>query len=287
MADLVIYINDSPEEVVSAQGAPIVPVGGGGMPSAHAGSHTDGTDDIRDATSSQKGLATEAHIAAIEANTAKISADGSVTTHDDITSAGSGQITTTAERVAWNGKQDALTFDSVPTDGSANPVESNGVYDAVQIVQTGLDTHVADTENPHTVTAEQAGADPAGTAAAAVAAHAIGVGVHAVSAVTGLQESLDSGLIVHNFTIREVIVPTDTATVNDRYLSLNTSSNDVALTLPESDTLVLYIRHDYNSTGDNTATITNQVSSEPGPWVLEKGNWICLSFDGSEWMRNF
>lgn len=29
------------------------------------------------------------------------------------------------------GKQDTLTFDSVPTDGSTNPVESNGVYDAL------------------------------------------------------------------------------------------------------------------------------------------------------------
>ena len=30
-----------------------------------------------------------------------------------------------------NDKQDKLTFDSVPTDGSTNPVESNGIYDAL------------------------------------------------------------------------------------------------------------------------------------------------------------
>ena len=31
-----------------------------------------------------------------------------------------------------NDKEDKLTFDSVPTDGSTNPVESNGIYDALQ-----------------------------------------------------------------------------------------------------------------------------------------------------------
>lgn len=36
---------------------------------------------------------------------------------------------------ALSGKQDTLTFDSVPTDGSTNPVESNGVYDALATKQ--------------------------------------------------------------------------------------------------------------------------------------------------------
>lgn len=45
----------------------------GGAPTAHAASHTDGTDDIQSATNAQKGLATAAHITAIEANTAKTS----------------------------------------------------------------------------------------------------------------------------------------------------------------------------------------------------------------------
>jgi len=40
-------------------------------PNAHAGEHTDGTDDIQSATNAVKGLATAAHIQAIEANTAK------------------------------------------------------------------------------------------------------------------------------------------------------------------------------------------------------------------------
>lgn len=38
---------------------------------SHASNHTDGTDDIQSATNAQKGLATAAHIIAIEANTAK------------------------------------------------------------------------------------------------------------------------------------------------------------------------------------------------------------------------
>lgn len=69
--------------------------------------------------------------AEINANTAKVSADGSVTTHSDITSAGSGEIVTSAERSEWNAKQNALTFDLIPTDNSTNPVESNGIFDAI------------------------------------------------------------------------------------------------------------------------------------------------------------
>ncbi len=36
-------------------------------------------------------------------------------------------------------KQDILTFDTVPTDGSTNPVESNGVYDALALKQDKTD----------------------------------------------------------------------------------------------------------------------------------------------------
>lgn len=36
-----------------------------------------------------------------------------------------------AERTAWNGKQNALTFDTVPTEGSTNPVTSGGVKAAL------------------------------------------------------------------------------------------------------------------------------------------------------------
>lgn len=41
-----------------------------------------------------------------------------------------------------------------------------------------IDTHIADTSNPHSVTAAQAGADPAGTAAAEVAAHEAALNPH-------------------------------------------------------------------------------------------------------------
>ena len=38
---------------------------------------------------------------------------------------------TAAERTAWNGKQNALTFDTAPTEGSTNPVTSGGVKAAL------------------------------------------------------------------------------------------------------------------------------------------------------------
>jgi len=49
--------------------APNADVTGANPPQAHAASHTDGTDDVQDATNAQKGLATAAQITAVEANT--------------------------------------------------------------------------------------------------------------------------------------------------------------------------------------------------------------------------
>lgn len=80
---------------------------------------------------------------------------------------------TAAERTKWNGKQDKLTFDTAPTANSTNPVTSGGVKTELdkKANATSLGAHTGNTDNPHRVTAEQAGADPTGTAASAVSAH--------------------------------------------------------------------------------------------------------------------
>lgn len=49
----------------------------------------------------------------------------------DLTDDSTHRLVTDAEKSTWNGKQSALTFDDVPTDGSNNPVKSNGIYDAL------------------------------------------------------------------------------------------------------------------------------------------------------------
>jgi len=41
------------------------------------------------------------------------------------------RLVTDAEKTAWSGKQDALTFDNAPTNGSSNPVKSSGIYTAL------------------------------------------------------------------------------------------------------------------------------------------------------------
>lgn len=45
---------------------------------------------------------------------------------------------TSSEKSTWNGKQDALTIDSEPTESSANPVQSGGVYTALSGKQAAL-----------------------------------------------------------------------------------------------------------------------------------------------------
>ena len=80
---------------------------------------------------------------------------------------------TAAERTKWNAKQDKLTFDTAPTANSTNPVTSGGVKTELdkKANATSLGAHTGNTDNPHQVTAAQAGADPTGTAASAVSAH--------------------------------------------------------------------------------------------------------------------
>lgn len=80
---------------------------------------------------------------------------------------------TAAERTAWNSKQNALTFDTTPTSGSTNVVTSGGVKTELdkKANASSLGAHTGDTDNPHKVTAAQAGADPSGTAESAVSAH--------------------------------------------------------------------------------------------------------------------
>ena len=80
---------------------------------------------------------------------------------------------TAAERTKWNGKQDKLTFDTAPTANSTNPVASGGVKTELdkKANATSLGAHTGNTDNPHRVTAAQAGADPTGTAESAVSAH--------------------------------------------------------------------------------------------------------------------
>lgn len=67
-------------------------------------------------------------------------------------------------------------------DNSPPPIDAanlNKIEQGVADAHTEIDTHTADTSNPHNVTAAQAGADPAGTAASEVSTHAaLTEGVH-------------------------------------------------------------------------------------------------------------
>lgn len=49
------------------------------------------------------------------------------------------RIVTDTEKATWNAKQDALTFDDVPTADSDNPVKSSGIKEAIDTVQAAVD----------------------------------------------------------------------------------------------------------------------------------------------------
>ena len=50
------------------------------------------------------------------------------------------KFTNATEKQTWNGKQDALTFDSAPTEDSTNPVTSGGIYTALSGKQSAIDS---------------------------------------------------------------------------------------------------------------------------------------------------
>lgn len=73
----------------------------------------------------------------------------------------------------YDGTTGKLIQDSNVTIDDAGNIATAGTVDGRDVSVDGgvLDGHVASTSNPHSVTAAQAGADPAGTAAAAVTTH--------------------------------------------------------------------------------------------------------------------
>ena len=64
------------------------------------------------------------------------------TTYSSKTAASGGTATslcTTGEKYTWNNKQDALTFDNVPTQNSNNPVKSGGIFSTISQLNDDLD----------------------------------------------------------------------------------------------------------------------------------------------------
>ena len=78
------------------------------------------------AVAPQKGDYTSEMVGA-DAQGAAQTVQGNLNTHAENTI----KHITAAERTAWNGKQNALTFDTTPTEGSTNPVTSGGVKAAL------------------------------------------------------------------------------------------------------------------------------------------------------------
>ena len=61
-----------------------------------------------------------------------LTAEQQAQARQNIGAAASEDIPTAEQQAAWTAKQNALTFDNTPTQGSTNPVTSDGIYTAIQ-----------------------------------------------------------------------------------------------------------------------------------------------------------
>lgn len=100
-----------------------------GIVTAQIGDYT--TDQVNEALNLYYTEARVTANASVAANTAKVSADGSVTTHSDVSSAGSGAIITVAER---NALHDAVTV----TDSSNINITLSGQDIEADLTDTGI-----------------------------------------------------------------------------------------------------------------------------------------------------
>ena len=57
------------------------------------------------------------------------------------------RVVTDTEKTTWNAKQDALTFDSAPTENSTNPVTSGGVYSTIAETEEVVSTAINNINN--------------------------------------------------------------------------------------------------------------------------------------------
>lgn len=131
--DIVAYVEDNAD------------LGGGGAPDAHADSHASvGSDPI---TPASIGAATVA-----EAGNALTAAQGAQTTADNAASAATA-AQGTADNAAGLAAALALSVGEAQSAAAAAGVTADEAL-------TGITEHALDTDNPHSVTAAQVGADP-------------------------------------------------------------------------------------------------------------------------------
>ena len=172
---------------------------------------------------------------------------------------------TSEDKTRWDNKQDALTFDSIPTENSDNPVKSGGVYDMIvdneYVVSTALndlnDRMLDVEESMSSVLVSES--DPLFSASPAASITAANI-----SSWNAKQDALTfdsiptensdnlvkSGPLYTVLTNTELVVATALNDLNERILSANSSISDVYDEIDRALTAVLTYRGTVGSNGD-------------------------------------
>jgi len=176
-----------------------------------------------------------------------------------------GLTLTSQEKSSWNEKQDALTFDSIPTENSDNPVKSGGVYEMIvdneYVISTALNDlndRLLDVEG-NSLTSES---DPV-----FMSSPASSITVANISAWNAKQDALTfdslptensdnmvkSGALYTVLTNTELVVATALNDLNQRVSSNQSSISNLYEEIDRALTAVLTYKGTVGSNGDYTS----------------------------------
>ena len=189
------------------------------------------------------------------------------------------KFVTSSEKSAWNGKQDALTFDNSPTENSNNPVKSGGIYTAlsgkIDTAGTGL------TKSGTTIYHENSVASKTREGFAQIAYDREGHITGSTPATTAQENAINSGVTAE--TVAQVGANTADIETIKNVLGIKVYGYKINKNDSNPNTRVEYL---YDAVGMSPAYMdfTNDVFSYGdwgNAWFVKDNRPVALKFDGT------
>lgn len=189
------------------------------------------------------------------------------------------KFVTSSEKTAWNGKQDALTFDNSPTENSNNPVKSGGIYTAlsgkIDTAGTGLTKSGTTINHANSVTAKST------QGFAQIAYDTEGHITGSTAATTAQENAINSGVTAE--TVAQVGANTANIEAIKNMLDIKVYGYKINKNDSNPNTRVEYL---YDAVGMtpaymNFTTGEFDYGSWENVWFVKNNRPVALRFDGT------